>query len=77
MVRSTTLPDRPTLRTQATLWNFITRKVGLSGSVVDLTTGETLPQADGYTLQERHTYAISGCVLPTVVSEVELAGAVG
>jgi len=62
-------------RTQATLWNFTARTVSLPGTVVDLITGETLPPAESYTLQERHTYAITGCVLPTVVSEGVAAGA--
>lgn len=58
--------------TEATLWNFVPRQAVLPGQVTDLTTGETLPQQSSYTLQAAHTYAISGCVLPTAVASVDV-----
>lgn len=61
--------------TEATLWNFVDRQAALSGTVTDLTTGETLPQQATYTLQAAHTYGISGCPLPTTVCTSALATA--
>jgi len=55
---------------QATLWNFVDRPAALPGTVTDLTTGEAMPAADAYTLQAMHTYNITGCPLPTVISSV-------
>ncbi len=57
----------------ATLWNFADREVSLPGTVVDLSTGETLPVAEHYALQALHTYSLTGAPLPTRVTETVAA----
>ena len=54
--------------TRATLWNFAARDVALPGTVRDLTADAELPPADTYHLEACHTYAITGCELPTTLS---------
>ena len=58
--------------TRATLWNFAARDVSLPGTVRDLTADKELPAADTYRLEACHTYAITGCELPTATGRADI-----
>lgn len=60
---------------RATVWNFETREVQLDGEVSDATTGEKLPTAASYLLQERHTYVVTGSALPVRIDSGLVAAA--
>jgi hypothetical protein len=51
--------------TNALLWNFEDRVVSLSGNVVDVTSGESLPPSEQYPLKARHIYRIEADEAPT------------
>lgn len=52
--------------TQAIIWNFTDRRVELSGTVIDLSSGEILPKNDSYRLEKTHMYSVADVAcLPT------------
>lgn len=54
---------------QGLLWNFTDREVALPGDIINVTTGEKLPQSASYRLEALHTYRITGGdPLPTTIA---------